>query len=77
MKKKKAVAPYHILVYIEKCEQRIKKFKTEKEMGKFIDNYYKLHPEYADKYSDYWVDFAVTNISGDVHFFTDSLKVTE
>jgi hypothetical protein len=79
MKKKKAKAksnkPYHLLVYIEKCSTKMKKFDTKEEMGRFVDDFNKKHPDYADQYSDYWVDYAITDVSGDIHFFTDSMRV--
>lgn len=75
MKTPKKKKPYNLLVYVEKCETKLKKFKTTKEMGKFIDEYLKLHPEYTSEYSDYWIDYAIENISGKITFFTDGLKV--
>lgn len=54
---------------------RIKKFKTDQEMGEFIDAFYKKYPDYADKYSDNWVDFSVSGVTGDINFFTDGVTV--
>ena len=66
---------YQLLVYIVNCETRIKKFATEKEMGEFIDGFNKEHPEYQETYSEHWIDFAITGVTGDAHFFTDGMVV--
>jgi hypothetical protein len=75
IKKSKRGEEYQLLVYIVKCETRIKKFATEKEMGQFIDGFLKEHPEYQEEYSENWIDFALTGVTGDVHFFTDGVAV--
>jgi hypothetical protein len=66
---------YHLLVYVEKCETKVKKFKTLQDLGVFIDSFLKRHPDYADTYSDYWLDYSITNVSGEVNFFTDNMRV--
>lgn len=80
MKKKKTLkknsnSPYNLLVYVEYASAKIKRFETTEEMGAFVDNFYKEHPDYADYGSDFWIDYAITDVSGDVHFFTDGLAV--
>lgn len=66
---------YHILMYVENCTPKIKKFKTTDELGKFVDAFNKQYPDYASVDSGYWVDFCVTGIAGDIHFFTDGIEV--
>ena len=66
---------YHLLMYVEDCQSKIKKFNSTKKMGEFIDQFLKDNPDYASNLSDNWIDYTVTNITGDVHFFTDSMKV--
>lgn len=66
---------YNILVYVEDCSIKIKKFDTAKEMGKFIDKFNKENPDYANPSSDNWIDYCVTGITGDIHFFTDGITV--
>jgi hypothetical protein len=73
--KKKTTKPYNLLVYVEDSNTRIKRFETELEMGEFVDNFYKTYPNYAELYSDNWVDHAITGVTGEVHFFTDGLEV--
>lgn len=78
MKKKKPskrYVEYQVLVYIANGETRVKRFDTEQEMGEFIDGFLKEHPEYQSSHSDYWIDFALTGVTGDIHFFTDGVKV--
>ena len=77
MKKKtsKTTKPYHLLMYVLNCESKIKKFSTTDEMGKFIDKFNKKYPEALASESGNWTDYAITDISGDVHFFTDSIEV--
>lgn len=66
---------YHILMYVENCSPKMKKFKTTEELGKFVDTFNKKYPDYAAMDSGYWTDFAITGITGDLHFFTDGIKV--
>lgn len=76
MKKLKKNEVYHVLMYVEDTERKIKKFKTTEELGKFIDTFNKKHPEYASIDSGYWTDFAITGVTGDMHFFTDGIEVS-
>ena len=66
---------YSLLHYVEGCSPKLKRFSSSKEMGKFVDEFYKKYPDYMEEYSDNWVDFAITGIKGEVHFFTDGLAV--
>lgn len=67
---------YQILVYMEEGETKLKRFRTTDELGKFIDAFNKVHPESQAGETGYWTDFAITGITGDVHFFTDGMEVT-
>ena len=71
MKKTKKIKPYHLLVYSEDGAMKMRRFASEKELGEFVDIFFKLHPDYADEDSDNWIDFAITNVIGDVVSFTD------
>jgi hypothetical protein len=78
MKNKKSAKKtdsFNLLVYVEKCSPKMKKFESEREMGEFIDNFYKTYPDYMSSDSDYWIDFAVTGVTGEVHFFTDGVEL--
>ena len=74
MKKKKSEV-YDLLVYVEDCSQKIKRFDSSEKMGKFIDKFYKKHPDYASNNADNWIDYAITGVTGSVHFFTDGIEV--
>lgn len=77
MKKKvsKKGEPYHLLVYVLDSSSKIKRFDSTLEMGKFIDDFYKKYPDYLDTYSDNWIDYTITGITGEVFFFTNGLEV--
>ena len=62
-------------MYVEDSEPKLKKFKTTLELGKFIDAFNKDHPEAEASNSGYWTDYCVTNITGDIHFFTDGITL--
>lgn len=74
-KRKKANKIYHILKYVTHDDNKIKSFDSIEELGSFIDNFYKEYPNYADFDSPNWIDYAITGITGDIHFFTDGIKV--
>lgn len=74
-KSKKNNKPYHLLVYVANCVTKIKRFESTDKMGKFIDDFNKEYPDSDAADTGYWVDYAITNVEGDVHFFTDGMKV--
>lgn len=59
---------YHLVKYVFNSEPRLRKFKTLKAMNAWIASYKKKH---KDVYEGYWVDFSVTNITGDVTILDD------
>jgi len=74
-KKSKSNKKYHILTYTLNSTPKMKRFDSTKEMGDFIDKFNKKHPDYAAIESGDWIDFAVTGITGDVHFFCDGIEL--
>lgn len=84
MKKKTVKKPnetktetYHLLFFVVNSTPRVKKFRTTAEMGEFMDSFNKEYPE--DQYELYgsWLDLAVTEVNGEVHFFTDGIGLEE
>lgn len=73
--KKKPTKPYHFLMYVEDSNPKIRKFKTTEALGKFADRFMEKYPDYAAHESGNWLEFAATNVSGDLHFFTDGFEV--
>ena len=72
MKKSKT---YQLLMYVADGTPTFKKFETTKEMGKFMDDFNKQHPDYASGDSGWWLDYAVTEVSGDIHLFTNGIEI--
>ena len=77
MKKKasKKGEPYRLLMYVLDASPKVKRFDSTLEMGKFVDDFYKEHPDYLSLHSDNWIDFSVTGVTGEVFFFTDGLEI--
>ena len=79
LKKKSATGlknqKYNLLFYVEDASTKVKRFATKEQMGDFIDQFNLKYPDYASIYSDNWIDLAVTDVSGEVVFFTDSMRV--
>lgn len=63
------------MIYVSNCELKMKKFDSFEKMGKFVKSFWKKYPDHLSVDSGYWIDYAITGITGDVHFFTDGLKV--
>lgn len=63
-------------MYVEKCSPKIKRFDSTKDLIKFTEEFWAKHPEHLNPNSDYWIDYAVTGVTGDVKFFTDGITVT-
>lgn len=72
---KNKIKPYHLLVYVEDSNLKIKKFKTTRSMGEFMDKFLKNHPDYASNSGDSWLEFSVTNVTGGVDFFTTGIEL--
>ena len=66
---------YHILMFVQDSTPYIKKFKTTDEMGKFIDAFNKKYPDEQAINSGYWLDFCITDITGDLHLLCEGVKV--
>jgi len=66
---------YNLLMYVEDCNPKIKRFDSPKEVGEFICEFNKKHPDYMSPDSDNWIDYCILGVVGEVHFFTDGLKV--
>jgi hypothetical protein len=73
--KKKAKEKYHLLMYCEDSAPMIKKFDTTEKLSKFIQDFQKRYPDHMSLDSGYWIDYAVTEVEGEVHFFTDGITV--
>lgn len=73
--KKNKSSKYNLLMYVEKSSPKIKRFESLEEMGKFVEKFQKKHPDHMSTNADNWVDYAVTDITGEVYFFTDGLEV--
>jgi len=71
----KKIKKYHLLNYVEDCSIKLKKFDTPEEMGKFIENFQKEHPDHLSSDSGYWIDYAVMGVSGEIRFFTVAIEV--
>lgn len=66
---------YHLLHYVEGCSPRTKKFKTLKALKQFILDFqrnYGINPR-----GDNWLDYSVTNITGDVQVYDPSVRLEE
>ena len=66
---------YHLLAYVLDSEPKLKRFDSKEQLGAFIDQFLIIYPDYASIDSGCWVDYAITNITGEVHFFTTEMKV--
>lgn len=71
----KPAKTYNLLVYVLDSTNKIKRFDSTEKMGKFIDSFLKKYPDYMSNDSGNWIDYAITDVGGEVHFFTDGLEV--
>lgn len=72
---KKKTKEYNLLVYVEDSSLSMKKFDTFKKMGEFVAKFQKKYPDHLASDSGYWIDYCITQVHGDVHFFTDGIKI--
>lgn len=57
------------------CSPKIKKLSSAKKMNEFIDTFYKKYPDRAAQYSDNWIDYKVTGVTGDVIMLASGIDV--
>ena len=69
---RKSIKKFHLLVYVQDCCTRMKKFKDIGDMQKFVDRFHKQH---KSNLQDNWVDYFVTDIAGTVVIVDDSLRM--
>lgn len=67
--------PYHLLMYVDDCSPKIKRFENTKDMEKFVLEFQKENPDHLAVESGSWIDYAVFDVTGKVSFFTDGIKV--
>jgi hypothetical protein len=75
MKKTNKIEKHHLLMYVEDCSPKIKKFYSTEKMSDFIEKFQKKHPDHLASDSGWWIDYCVMDVSGPVHFFCDGIKV--
>ncbi len=66
---------YHLLQYVEGCSPRTKKFKTLKGLNQFVQDFQKKYG--IDPCDGNWLDYSVTNITGDVQVYDPSVSLEE
>ncbi len=74
-KKSQKTKKYNLLMYVADSSPKIKRFDSMEKMGKFVEKFHKKYPEHMCANSGYWIDYVVTGVTGEVHFFTDGIKV--
>lgn len=74
-KKTEKQEPYHLLMYVEDSNPKIKRFKTTDELGRFIDDFNKKWPDQEAMDSGYWMDYCISNITGDIHLLSTGIEV--
>ena len=67
--------PYNTLFYVENSTPILQKFDTMEEMGKFVAKFQKKYPDHMSIDSGNWIDYVISDVRGDVHFFTDGIVV--
>jgi len=72
---KKTTKSYNLLMYVENCTPKLKKFADMKDMQAFVEDFHKQYPEAEASTSGYWVDYVITDIKGKVYFFTDGISL--
>lgn len=65
---------FHLLHYVSECTPKLKKFKTIKDLDTFVRDFEKKHPP-GDRTGDYWIDYAVTNVTGLIYFYDESMDL--
>lgn len=62
---------YHLVVYVEKCGTKLKKFKSLTAMKSFVTRFKNKHKDPA-RQGDNWIDYTITHISGGIKIYPES-----
>lgn len=63
--------PFHLLVFSETCQIKLKKFKSVSALRGFVTKFQKKYPD-KDRKGDNWIDYIVWNVAGDVEIVDPS-----
>ena len=69
------IKPYNLLVYVLNSTPHMRKFDTMEQMGKFVEKFQKKYPDYMSIDSGNWIDYVISDIRGEISFFTDGISV--
>jgi hypothetical protein len=69
---KSKASTYHLLVYVEGCCTKLKKFRTIKSLNDFVLEFQSEHFANTD---DNWIDYAVTHIDGEILIYDETVAV--
>jgi hypothetical protein len=64
---------FYLLDYVEGCTSKVKKFKTLKALNEFVLDFQAQYPNTRE--GDNWINYAVTNIAGEVIPYDNSVTV--
>lgn len=67
VKKKVTKKPYHVVYYTVDSTPAMRKFNSIEDMETFFKEFKKRYPK-EDKLSGTFLDFSITNISGEIKF---------
>ncbi len=71
----KAPKSYHLLVYVEDCTQKVKKFDSTKALDSFMAKFLKKYPPSQPQYGDSWLDYSILDVTGSVNFFDKGMEL--
>jgi hypothetical protein len=67
------VSKFHLLMYVEGCTPKIKKFISIKALNDFV---LEFEAEYGrEEFGDNWIDYAVTDVTGKVLPYSHDVAV--
>lgn len=62
---------YHLLVYVESNETKLKKFKNLPAMKSFVTKFKKKHRD-SMRSGDNWIDYTITHVAGCIKIYPES-----
>jgi hypothetical protein len=66
MKKKAKKTKYNLLMYVANSSPKIKRFDDIKDLNSFVAKFDLKYPDATAGETGYWIDYAVTGITGEL-----------
>jgi len=67
--------PYHLVMYVENCSSKVKKFTNKEKLHRFVTDFVNKYPDEEAVDTGYWMDFVILDIMGPSRDFVEQVTI--